>query len=79
MASLLHTDGSVVFARLHQRAPQPNTCFLWPIQVQIPNGIPIRSAVFAQLTAQCRYTLELQWAALSLSKLPLPVVDLDPI
>jgi len=36
----------------------PNTCFLEPIRVQIPNDISIGSAVFAQLTAESRYTLQ---------------------
>jgi len=36
-----------------------------------PNGISIGSAVFAQFTAECPYTL--QWTALSPSKLPLPM------
>jgi len=36
----------------------PNTCFLGPTQVQIPNGISISSVVFAQLTAESRYTLQ---------------------
>jgi len=34
----------------------PNTCFLGPTRVQIPNGILIGSAVFAQLTTDSRYT-----------------------
>ena len=36
-----------------------------------PNGISIVSAVFAQGTAECPYTL--QWDALTPSKLPLPI------
>jgi len=32
----------------------PNTCFLGPIRVSNPNGISIGSAIFAQLTAECR-------------------------
>jgi len=36
----------------------------------------IGSAVFKQMTAECPYTL--QWAALSPSKLPTPVWDVDP-
>jgi len=38
----------------------PNTSFLESTQVQIPNGILIGSAVFAQLTTECPHTL--QWA-----------------
>ena len=38
----------------------PNTCFLGPIGVQIPNGITIGSAIFAKLMAESCYTL--QWA-----------------
>jgi len=37
-----------------------NTCFLEPTQVHNPNGISVRSAVHAQLTADSPYTL--QWA-----------------
>jgi len=39
--------------------------------------IAFRTTVFAQLTADSPYTL--QWAAISPSKLPLAVGDLDPI
>jgi len=52
------------FNRICQVAPSTpstKTCFLGPIGDQIPNGISIGSAVFAQLTAESRYTL--QWAA----------------
>jgi len=38
-----------------------NTWFLGPIRAHNPNGIWIGSAVFAQLNAECRYTI--QWAA----------------
>ena len=34
----------------------PNTCFLGPTRVHNPNGISISSAIFAQLTAECRRT-----------------------
>jgi len=44
--------------------------------VQISNGISIDSAVFAQLTAEYRYTL--QRAASFPLKLPLPWVHMDP-
>ena len=53
-----------------------NTWFLGPIRAHNPNGISIGSAVFAQLTAECPYTL--QWDAPSPSKLPLSMGDLDP-
>jgi len=46
-----------------------------PTRVHIPNDISIDSAVFAQLSAESPYTL--QWAAPSLSKLPLPMGDVD--
>jgi len=55
---------------------QSNTCFFGPTQVQIPNGISISSAVFAQLMAGSHYTL--QQAALPPSKLPLPMGDMNP-
>ena len=45
------------FSGIRQVAPvctPPNRCFFGPTQVQIPNGISISSAVFAQLTADCR-------------------------
>ena len=42
--------------------PHP-TRFLRPIQAHNPNSIPIGSAVFAQTTVECPYTL--QWAPLS--------------
>jgi len=51
--------------------PQSNTWFLRPIRAQNPNVIPIGSAVFAQRTVECPYTL--QWDAHSLPKIcPLP-------
>ena len=53
---------------------QSNTCFFGPTQVQIPNGISISSAVFAQLMAGSHYTL--QQATLPPSKLPLPMGDI---
>jgi len=53
-----------------------NTCFLKPTRVQIPNGISISLAIFAQLTAECRYTS--QWATPFPLKLPLPVVIWTP-
>jgi len=48
----------------------PNTCFLVPTRVQIPNGISIGSAVFAQLTAE-RHCFTMGHP--SLSKLPVPM------
>ena len=57
-ASPTHMDGSMVFGRLRQCAPHPNTCFLGPIRVLDPNSISIGSAVSAQLTAESPYTLQ---------------------
>jgi len=34
--------------------PPSNTCFLGPTRIYNPNGISIGSAVFAQLTSECR-------------------------
>jgi len=48
-----------------------------PTRVHNPNGIWIGSAIFAQLTAECPYTL--QWAALFTSKLPLPMEASGPL
>jgi len=44
--------------------------FLGPVWAHNPNGITTGSAVFAQISAECLYTL--QWAAPLPSKLPLP-------
>jgi len=52
-----------------------NTWFLGPSRVRIPNGISSGSAVFAQRTAESRYTL--QRAALSPLNLPLSAGDLN--
>jgi len=52
--------------------PIYNTWFLGSSQLSFPNGILIGSAVFAHLTAECPYTLQL--AIPSPSKLPPPVV-----
>ena len=57
-ASPPHTDGLIVFARWRQCAAPLNACFLVPMRVKIPNDISIGSAVFAQLTAECPYTLQ---------------------
>jgi len=49
------------FSGLHQVAPvctPPNTCFLGPTRVQIPNSMSICSAIFAQLTTEGPYTLQ---------------------
>jgi len=40
----------MVYARWRQICTPPNTCFLGPTRVQIPNGISIGSTVFAGLT-----------------------------
>jgi len=51
--------GSIVFARLRQCAPPPNTCFRGPTWVQIPNGISIGSAFSRFCTAHgSPYTLQ---------------------
>ena len=55
----------------------PNTCFLGPTWVQIPNGILIGSAVFC--TAHCRVAILYNGPPFSPSKLLLPMGDLDPI
>jgi len=51
-----------------------NSWFLGPVWAHNPNGISIDLAVFAQVTAECPYTL--QWEAPFPSKLPLSVGDL---
>ena len=50
-------DGSMIFARWRQCVPAPNTCFLEPIRVQIPNVLDGFSC-FAQLAADSRYALQ---------------------
>jgi len=61
----------------HGYGPHP-TRFLQPVRAHNPNGIPIVSAVFAQTTVECPYTL--QWDAHSPQKIcPFPWGDLDPI
>ena len=52
-------------------APPPNTRFLGPTRVQIPNSISIGSDVFAQLTAESRYTSKRPGLPFSPLKLPL--------
>jgi len=51
-----------------------NTWFPGLTQILIRNGMPIGSAVYAQLTAACPYTL--QWVAPFPLKLPLPMGDI---
>jgi len=52
----------------HEGSVSPsNTWFLGPTQILNPNGIWIGSAVFAQLTTECPYTL--QWDACSSLKI----------
>ena len=53
--------------------PPCNTWFLGSIQAHNPNGISIGTAVFAQLTAEFPFTM----GRSSLSKLPIPMGDLD--
>jgi len=57
--------------------PLPNRWFLGPIQAHNPHGISISSAVFAQMTTECSYTL--QWDAPFLPEnCPFPWGDLNP-
>jgi len=53
-----------------------NTWCFRPIRVHNPNGTSIGSAVFAQMTAECLYTL--QWFVCFPSKLPLPMLASGP-
>ena len=79
IAECRRTYPGVSYSRLRMgRSGDPsNTWFLGPNRVQIPNGISIGSAMYAQLTADCRYTL--QWDAYSPQKIyPFPWGDLDP-
>jgi len=72
-------DAHVRFTGIRQMAPvctPPNTCFLGPIRVQIPNGISVGSTVFARLKEEHPYTS--QWATLPPSKWPF-CGYLDPI
>jgi len=68
------------FNGIHQVAPvctHPIHPLLGPpTRVQIPNHSSISSAVFAHLTADCHYTLQL--AARPSLKIVLPIGDLDP-
>jgi len=54
----MHINVSIVFAILHQCAHHVTQCFTGPTRVHIQNGISISSAVFAQLTIDCPYTLQ---------------------
>jgi len=55
-----------------------NTWFPAPTRVANTNGISIGSAIFAQTTAECPYTLQFG-TPLSPQNCPFPWVDLDPI
>jgi len=59
MATLLSTCG-----------PPSSTWFLGHIRAHNPNGISIGSALFAQMTVECPYTL--QWYTLSPKNCPFP-------
>jgi len=50
---------------------------LGPTRVYNPNSISIGSAIFAQLTAECPYTLQWAMRSLSLPILPFPAGDRD--
>jgi len=52
------------------------TRFLGPILAHNPNGILISSAAFAQMTAECHYTL--QWDTPSPPKLPILMGQCGP-
>jgi len=58
-------NGSMVFARLRQRAPHLIHDSFGPPAVHNPNGISIGSAV--QLTAECPYTLQLATTPLQIA------------
>jgi len=49
-----------------------NTWCFQPIRIHNPNRTSIGSAIFAQMTVECLYTL--QWFACFPSKLPLPML-----
>jgi len=56
----------------HGGSGPPSYTIPWPIWVHNPNGISTGSAVFAQMTAECPYTL--QWdAPFPSQNLPLPM------
>jgi len=68
-----HVDGNVP---QHLWTPS-NTWFLRPIRAHNPNGISIGSAVLAQMTAECHYTL--QRDAPFPSKLSIPIGGSGPL
>jgi len=69
-------DCPVVFAWWRQYAPPSNTCFFRPTRVLITNDVLMGWATFAQLTAECPYTL--QWAPSFPSALSLQVEVTGP-
>jgi len=69
--SLLHTDGSILFARWHQCAHVTHASFAYLSQVGTKNGILISSAGFAQL-------IRVSSGIPSPSILPLPMGELYP-
>ena len=54
----------------------PNTCFLGPTRVKIPNSIWIGSAIFAQLTAEHPHTLQYATPSPPPENCPFPFGDL---
>jgi len=67
------------FSHVHQVAPMctsSNTCVFGQTWIHIPKSYPQVQLFFAQLMADSPHTL--QWAAPFLSKMPLPMGDLDP-
>jgi len=72
-ATLLNTDGSVIFARSHQCALACNICFLGSTQVHIPNGSLVLHSSQHRVPILVR-----QCAAHFPSKMPLCMGDLDP-
>jgi len=58
-----------------QDLPCDTWCF-WPIRFHNPNDTSIGLAVFAQMTAECLYTL--QWFDYFPSKFPLPMLVYGP-
>jgi len=64
-------------AHWHHLANTIELCFLRPSRIHNSNNKSIGSAVFAQITAECRCTLQRSRSFLPL-KFPLPMGDLDP-
>jgi len=60
---------------MEQSGRTSNTWFLWPTRIFSPNCISSGSAVFAQLTAECPYTL--QWAAPFPQNCPFPCTSVQ--